>query len=74
MPPPTAAADRALRVAVRTAANLRTQPNNTAPILRTIPQGEVLREFSRSADGWVEVGDTQPRGWIFGKLLLPAKP
>ncbi|MDO9707596.1 SH3 domain-containing protein [Paracraurococcus lichenis] len=71
-PPPVAGP--AVRVMVRAAANLRVNPNNTAPIIRTVPQGEVLREFSRSGDGWVEVGDTQPRGWIFSKLLVPPKP
>jgi hypothetical protein len=59
---------------VRAAANLRAAPENRAPVLRVVPQGEVLREFSRSRDGWVEVGDTRPQGWIFSKLLVPAKP
>jgi hypothetical protein len=73
-PVPAPAADRAPRIMVRAAANLRAAPENRAPVLRVVPQGEVLREFSRSRDGWVEVGDTRPQGWIFSKLLVPAKP
>ncbi|MCB4820909.1 SH3 domain-containing protein [Roseicella aerolata] len=73
-PAPPPAADRVPRVMVRAAANLRAAPENRAPVLRIAPQGEVLREFSRSRDGWVEVGDTRPQGWIFSKLLVPAKP
>jgi hypothetical protein len=74
-PPPAAVApERASRLTVRAAANIRTQPNNKATIIRTAPQGEVLREFNRSADDWVEVGDTKPQGWMFGKFLVPVKP
>jgi hypothetical protein len=72
--PPAVAPDRASRLTVRAAANIRTQPNNKATIIRTAPQGEVLREFNRSADDWVEVGDTKPQGWMFGKFLVPVKP
>lgn len=76
LPPPPAslAPERGARLTVRAAANIRTQPNNKATIIRTAPQGEVLREFSRSADDWVEVGDTRPQGWMFGKYLVPVKP
>jgi Bacterial SH3 domain len=59
---------------VKSAANLRSSPDNKGSILRTIPQGEVLREFSRAFGGWVEVGDTRPQGWIHSKLLSDAKP
>ncbi|MFC7473516.1 SH3 domain-containing protein [Dankookia sp. GCM10030260] len=74
-PPPAAVApERTPRLTVRAAANIRSSPNNKAPILRTAPQGEVLREFSRSFDDWVEVGDKEPQGWMFGKFLVPVKP
>ena len=71
---PAAPPEDGPRVVVRTAANLRATPHNGATVLRTVPQGEVLREFGRSRDGWVEVGDTKPQGWIYSKLLAPAKP
>jgi hypothetical protein len=73
-PPPAAPSQAGARLVVRAAANLRASPDNRAPILRTLPQGETLREFSRTNDGWVEVGDTRPQGWVFSKLLVPAKP
>lgn len=73
-PAPPSAADPGMQLAVRAAANLRARPDNTAPILRVAPKGEVLREFGRTPDGWVSVGDVQPRGWIFSTLLVPAKP
>ncbi|MFZ4405849.1 MAG: SH3 domain-containing protein [Paracraurococcus sp.] len=73
-PPPATAPERPGRVMVRVAANIRTSPNNKATLIRTAPQGEVLREFSRSPDDWVEVGDSKPQGWMFGKFLVPAKP
>ncbi|TDH58676.1 SH3 domain-containing protein, partial [Dankookia rubra] len=72
--PPPPAAEQPARLTVRAAANIRAQPNNKATIIRTAPQGEVLREFSRSYDDWVEVGDTRPQGWMFGKYLVPVKP
>ena len=71
---PAATPGGSQRLTVRAAANIRSSPNNKAPILRTAPQGEVLREFSRSFDDWVEVGDTKPQGWMFGKFLVPTKP
>ena len=74
IPPPPAAAEPTQRLTVRAAANIRSSPNNKAPILRTAPRGEVLREFSRSPDDWVEVGDTRPQGWMYGKFLVPVEP
>lgn len=62
------------QLVLTTAVNLRTQPNNQATILRILRTGETVREFSRSYDGWIEVGDTRPQGWVFGKYLAPAKP
>lgn len=73
-PPAIPGVERMPRLTVRTAANIRSGPNNRAQIIRTAPRGEVLREFSRNAEDWVEVGDTRPQGWMFGKYLVTAKP
>jgi uncharacterized protein YraI len=62
---PAGAADRLPRaVTVRLAANLRTGPDVQANVIRVAPRGETLRVYSRSANGWVQVGDAEPRGWL----------
>ena len=58
------AADRSPRITVRQAANLRTGPDVLANILRVVPRGETLRVHNRTANGWVQVGDAEPRGWL----------
>ncbi len=60
------------RVVVKQAANIRSSPNNTAPVLRTAPQGLTLNVFGRSA-GWLQVGGDEPFGWIFSGLAEPAQ-
>lgn len=72
--PPVAAPGGTGRVMIRSAANLRANPDKNSAVLRVVPQGEVMREFSRAIGGWVQVGDAQPQGWIFDKLLTPARP
>ncbi|WP_128080065.1 SH3 domain-containing protein [Roseicella frigidaeris] len=72
-PVPTDPAEAGL-VMPRTGTNLRTAPNNRASVLRTVPAGEVLQEYDRSPDGWVQVGHGRPQGWMFGKFLVPARP
>lgn len=59
------------RVSIRSATNVRTAPNGSAPAVRTTARGTVLREFERGAGGWVKVGDAQPWGWVHSSLLAP---
>jgi uncharacterized protein YgiM (DUF1202 family) len=66
---PTAAADRLPRVTVREPANLRTGPDGQANVLRVVPRGETLRVHKRTANGWVQVGDAEPRGWLHTSRL-----
>lgn len=51
-------------------ANIRSGPNTTTAILKTIDAGVVLKVFDR-APGWVQVGNDQPIGWISATLLGP---
>jgi hypothetical protein len=62
------------RVMVRQEANVRAAPNQDAPVQRTAPGGTLLRVYSRSGNGWVQVGDDRPWGWIFSGLLEPQHP
>ncbi|TCZ52924.1 SH3 domain-containing protein [Roseicella aquatilis] len=73
-PPPDAAVpDPGPTLVLTASANLRVRPNNGATILRILRAGEVVHAFNRSADGWVEVGDTRPQGWVYGRYLAPAR-
>jgi hypothetical protein len=63
------AADRGPRVTVRQPANLRTGPDGQAAIVRVVPRGETLRVHGRTANGWVQVGDAEPRGWLHTSRL-----
>lgn len=51
-----------------TGANIRSAPSATASIVRVAAKGATLNVF-REANGWVQVGDTAPEGWISGSLL-----
>lgn len=68
-PPPAAAADRAPRVTVRQPANLRTAPDGQSNVIRVVPRGETLRVHGRTANGWIQVGDAEPRGWLHTSRL-----
>ena len=67
--PAPAAADRLPRVTVREPANLRTGPDGQANVIRVVPRGETLRAHNRTANGWVQVGDAEPRGWLHTSRL-----
>jgi hypothetical protein len=69
VPAPTSVAEEQIHhVVTLQAANVREAANNTSPVLRTVPQGIVLRVYDRSA-GWLRVGDQTPWGWIYSGLL-----
>jgi hypothetical protein len=72
-PPPAGAADRSPRVTVRQPANLRAAPDSQANIVRVVPRGETLRVHGRTANGWVQVGDAEPRGWLHNSRLGDAE-
>jgi hypothetical protein len=71
-PPPPPPAASGARTVVRSAANLRASPDTRARILRTAPAGESFRVYGSALGGWVQVGDTEPQGWIHSKLLRDA--
>jgi hypothetical protein len=40
-------------------------------VLRTVPRGTVLQVFARR-DGWIQVGQDVPMGWVYSSLLTDA--
>jgi hypothetical protein len=42
-----------------------------ATVLRTVPRGTVLQVFARR-DGWIQVGQDVPMGWVYSSLLTDA--
>ncbi len=71
MPTPVAAPTPAFpdigKVVLRQTANIRDAPNGQT-IIREAPQGTVLKVYARR-DGWVQVGDDAPWGWVYSRLL-----
>jgi hypothetical protein len=60
------------RVVTRQGANVRIAPKKGAAVQRTVPGGAILRVYDRSRDGWVQVGEDGPWGWVYSSLLDPA--
>ena len=58
------------RVVTRQGANVRHAPTRST-VLRRVPRGTVLQVFARR-DGWIQVGEHMPMGWVFSSLLTNA--
>jgi len=58
------------RVITRQGANIRDVPTGSA-VLRTVPRGTTLHVFARR-DGWVQVGEEVPMGWVYSSLVKDA--
>ena len=73
LPTPTEApgAQPTSHVQTKQSVNMRSAPDNTSPVVRIILQGTVMTVFARR-EGWVQVGDDAPRGWIYSGLLADA--
>jgi len=56
-------------VTVKTPANIRSEPDVVATVIRVARVGEKFSVFGR-AKGWVQVGTARPQGWIAGSLLI----
>ena len=54
-------------VTVRSPARVRAAPGGE--VLRIAAQGEILEVFRRAPGGWLQVGETEPQGWIHASLL-----
>jgi hypothetical protein len=57
-------------VITRQGANIRDVPTGSV-VLRTVPRGTTLHVFARR-DGWVQVGDEVPMGWVYSSLVKNA--
>jgi hypothetical protein len=69
VPPAPAPATDVGRVITRQGANIRDVPTGSA--LRTVPRGTTLHVFARR-DGWVQVGEEVPMGWVYSSLVKDA--
>ncbi len=58
-------------VTVKMPANVRVSADSNAQVVRTAPQGAILRVFAKNA-GWVQVGEDEPWGWVFSGLVEKA--
>lgn len=72
MPAPAARATAAEErtVTMRQGGNLRSGPGDTNPVLRTLPRGTTARVFAEGPGGWVQIGDSEPWGWVHVSLLV----
>jgi hypothetical protein len=57
-------------VITRQGANIRDVPTGST-VLRTVPRGTTLHVFARR-DGWVQVGEEMPTGWVYSTLVKDA--
>lgn len=71
--PERRAAERREQVVTRTGSNVRSGPNGTAEVVRTVPAGYRMSVFARSPGNWVQIGETSPWGWIHASLLEAAE-
>ena len=70
VPPAPAPPTDVGRVITRQGANIRDVPTGSA-VLRTVPPGTTLHVFARR-DGWVQVGEEAPVGWVYSSLVKDA--
>ena len=70
VPPAPAPPTDVGRVINRQGANIRDVPTGSA-VLRTVPRGTTLHVFARR-DGWVQVGEEVPMGWVYSSLVKDA--
>ena len=71
VPPAPAPPTDVGRVITRQGANIRDVATGSA-VLRTVPRGTTLHVFARR-DGWVQVGDEVPMGWVYSSLVKDAR-
>jgi hypothetical protein len=70
VPPAPAPPTDVGRVVTRQGANIRDVPTGSA-VLRTVPRETTLHVFARR-DGWVQVGEEVPMGWVYSSLVKDA--
>jgi hypothetical protein len=70
VPPAPAPPTDVGRVITRQGANIRDVPTGSA-VLRTVSPGTTLHVFARR-DGWVQVGEEAPMGWVYSSLVKDA--
>jgi hypothetical protein len=59
-----------LNVTMRQRGNLRSGPDASSPVIRTIPRGTAAHVFGEPQGGWYQIGDTSPWGWMHSSMLV----
>ena len=54
-------------VVMRQAGNIRASPQGET--LRVEPAGKELHVFAEAPGGWLQIGDTEPNGWVHSSLV-----
>ncbi len=65
--PVSAASPASGTVVMRQAGNIRTSPQGGT--IRVEPAGKELRVFGEAPGGWLQIGDTEPNGWVHSSLV-----
>jgi len=47
--------------------NIRMAPQGET--IRVEPQGKELRVFRKAPGGWLQIGDTEAKGWVHSSLV-----
>lgn len=61
-------------VTMTQAGNLRARPNGGGEVLTVLPRGESVRVFATAPGGWLQVGESEPRGWVHSSLVTASSP
>ncbi|PZW37716.1 SH3 domain-containing protein [Humitalea rosea] len=54
--------------------NLRAHPNGGGEIVTVLPRGQAVHVFATAPGGWLQVGETEPRGWLHSSLVTASAP
>jgi len=65
--PVSAATPASGTVVMRQAGNIRTSPQGGT--IRVEPAGKELRVFGEAPGGWLQIGDSEPNGWVHSSLV-----
>jgi hypothetical protein len=69
LPPIMQAASGNVMTTSRHPVNIRSNPQGGADVLRVVPRGSNLQVFGQAPGGWLQVGESEPWGWLHSSLL-----
>ncbi|TDH58288.1 SH3 domain-containing protein, partial [Dankookia rubra] len=66
---PSAAGGRQVTTSQAHPVNIRSAPGGGGAVVRVVPRASALRVFGEAPGGWLEVGESQPFGWVHASVL-----